>query len=68
MRQIYADLGFTEEEADCMAKAMSDLLEQGATIQPDDTTVLMDVLNGCDISMSRMMEVGEGIEGGGEGG
>jgi hypothetical protein len=68
MREVYTDLGFTDEEADCLAQAMGGLLDEGAAFEPDDTTALMDVLNTCDISMSRMMELGEGTDGTLEGG
>jgi hypothetical protein len=59
MREVYRELGFTDEEADCLAQAMSDLVDEGTVLEPDDTTALMDVLNQCDISLSRMTELGE---------
>jgi hypothetical protein len=68
MREVYRNLGFTEEEADCLATAMSDLVDQGTMLEPDDTTALMDVLNECDISLSRMTELGGGTGGTGEDG
>lgn len=53
--KTYQDLGFTEKEADCLAKGMA-----GAMGDPNDPAAMgdvMDVINQCDIPVSRFSEI-----------
>jgi hypothetical protein len=60
---IYTQMGFTPEEASCLAERIAD----DPDLDPEDATVIMDIINECDISMSRLMELGEGaLDGDGE--
>lgn len=58
----YVELGFTEEEATCLAEGLV-----GTMSDPTDTTDMngiMDVVNDCDIDPARLGEIGEGLGGG----
>lgn len=61
MTDAYVAMGFTEEEASCLADQIT---SAGTDFDPADATAMMDMLNQCDISMSRMMDVTEGLGGG----
>lgn len=55
LAQTYRTLGFTDEEATCLAEGLAGLLD-GAGTMPD-TGSMMDVVNGCDIDASRLGEI-----------
>ncbi|MEZ5137715.1 MAG: hypothetical protein R2702_01185 [Acidimicrobiales bacterium] len=56
---VYTEMGFTEDEATCLA----DRIVGADSLDPGDATAMMDLINQCDISMSRLMELGGGIAG-----
>ncbi|HRW39458.1 MAG: hypothetical protein KDB04_00930 [Acidimicrobiales bacterium] len=56
---VYTEMGFTEDEASCLA----DRIVGADSIDPSDATALMDLINQCDIPMSRLMELGGDIMG-----
>jgi hypothetical protein len=60
LTDTYVELGLTEEEASCLANALADDIDE---IDPSDPAALMDVINQCDIPMSRLMELGGGMSG-----
>lgn len=53
--KTYQDLGFTEEEADCLAEGMAGAM--GDPTAPAEVGDIMDVINQCDIPMSRFSEI-----------
>ncbi|MCB0962082.1 MAG: hypothetical protein KDA98_02070 [Acidimicrobiales bacterium] len=54
--ETYTSIGFTEAEAECLGRG---LIESGAAdaAEMPDQTALMDLINGCDISIGRMTEI-----------
>lgn len=56
MVDAYEAMGFTEEEATCLAEQID---SQGGNFDPGDATGMMDIINQCDISLSRMMDLTE---------
>ena len=54
--ETYTALGFTEDEAECLGRGLIESGAVDATEMPD-TTALMDLINGCDISIARMTEI-----------
>ena len=58
MADAYEAMGFTEEEASCLADQIA---SAGGEFDPADATAMMDMLNQCDISMSRMMDVTQAL-------
>ena len=55
----YTELGFTDEEANCLADQIADAEE----LDPSDAAAMMDLINQCDISMSRLMELTSNLGG-----
>ncbi len=60
--KTYQDLGFTEEEADCLAEGMAGTM--GDPTSPAEVGDIMDVINQCDIPISRFMEIQDDMGGG----
>ena len=60
MVDAYVEMGFTEDEAGCLAEHITG----GAEFDPTDTTQMMDLINECDISMTRLMDITESLGGG----
>lgn len=53
LSEAYLEMGFTEDEASCLAEQISSM----ANVDPSDTSALMDMINECDIPMSRLTEI-----------
>lgn len=60
LTDVYTEMGFTEEEAACLADQIA---ASGGTFDGDPGAT-MDLINECDIPMSRLMELGEQLGGG----
>lgn len=60
--KTYVDLGFTEEEASCLAEGMMAAGEGGSTTT--DMNAIMDIVNQCDIPMSRFTDIQQNLGGG----
>lgn len=57
--KTYTDLGFTEKEASCLANGM--MANGGSTT---DMSAIMDVVNQCDIPVSRFSDIQKNLGGG----
>ena len=62
VKEIYTKLGFTDAEAECLAGGMTDAM--GSSGDPTDISAIMDVVNQCDIPMSRFSDIQENLGGG----
>ena len=61
MVKTYVDLGFTEEEATCLSEGM---MASGAGQGSPDMSSIMDIVNECDIPLSRFTDIQENLGGG----
>jgi CRISPR/Cas system type I-B associated protein Csh2 (Cas7 group RAMP superfamily) len=69
MVEVYTGFGFTEEEATCLAEGVADLTgEDIDSFDPTDTASIMDLINECDIPISKLNELGANTDGSMEGG
>lgn len=62
LTEVYTNMGFDEDEAACLAEQIAG----SGSYAPEslsDPTVMMDLINECDISMSRLTDVTEGLAG-----
>ncbi len=59
MAGAYRDLGFTDEESSCLGEGLAGSLGVGEATP--DISRMMDVINGCDIPMDRLMEIQGGM-------
>lgn len=51
---LYTEMGFEPDEAECLAQEIA----SDPSLDPHDTSALMDIMNQCDIPMSRLMDIG----------
>jgi hypothetical protein len=69
MVEVYTGFGFTEEEATCLAEGVADIAgDDFENFDPSDTTSIMDVINECDIPISKLNNLGANTDGTMEGG
>lgn len=60
-KKTYMDLGMDEQDAECLAEGMVDTMNRGD--DASDTGNIMDIVNECDISMDKLMDIGKGAGG-----
>jgi hypothetical protein len=56
MASAYEDLGFTEKEATCLSDGLVGQIDPTGSATPD-ISAMMDIINQCDISMDRLMDI-----------
>ena len=61
MATAYEELGLSPEESDCLASGVFDIIDGGGDAM--DTSAIMDVVNDCDIPMSKLSQIGSGTDG-----
>ncbi|MFN8017834.1 MAG: hypothetical protein U0P45_06895 [Acidimicrobiales bacterium] len=66
MAKAYEELGLSTKESECLASGVFDMIDGGG--DTTDAGAIMDIVNECDIPMSKLSQIGSGTDGTFEGG
>ena len=57
-KDLYVDMGMDPDDAECLARGLVDAGAVEGTVDPSDTSAMMDIVNQCDIDMGDLSSLG----------